>query len=154
SWRRGTNWAFVAVEPGELPATATAGAYVRALAGAEPLLAPPAAQRGYEAALERWPDDELVLFAAAGQLLGAGSAAPAAALYRRLLAANPKHTAARNNLANALAARGCYADALVEARTALADSDATGELSGAIRDTVAELERALVDNRAAASTCQ
>ncbi len=153
SWQRGTNWAFVVVEPGGLPATATAGAYVRALAGAEPLLAPPAAQRGYEAALERWPDDELVLFAAAGQRLNAGDAAPAAALYRRLLAANPKHTAARNNLANTLAARGCYAAALAEARTALAGSDATGELSSAIRDTVAELERALVENPAAASSC-
>jgi hypothetical protein len=153
SWQRGMNWAFVAVEPGALPATATAGAYVRALAGAEALLAPPAAQRGYEAALERWPDDELVLFAAAGQRLAAGGAAQAAALYRRLLATNPGHAAARNNLANALAARGCYAEGLAEARAALADSDAAGELTGAIRDTVTELERALIDNRAAAPSC-
>ena len=153
SWQRGMNWAFVAIEPGALPATATAGAYVRALAGTEPLLAPQAARRGYEAALERWPDDELVLFAAAGQRLASGDAAQATALYRRLLAANPEHTAARNNLANALAARGCYAEALAEARTALAGSDATNELTSAIRDTVAEVERALADNRAAVPSC-
>ena len=153
SWQRGMNWAFVAIEPGALPTTATTGAYVRALAGTEPLLAPQAARRGYEAALERWPDDELVLFAAAGQRLASGDAAQATALYRRLLAANPEHTAARNNLANALAARGCYAEALAEARTALAGSDATNELTSAIRDTVAEVERALADNRAAVPSC-
>jgi tetratricopeptide (TPR) repeat protein len=153
SWQRGANWGFVVVEPGTLPATATAGAYVRAIAAAEPLLPPPAARQSYEAALERWPDDELVLFAAAGQLLGSGDADEATALYRRLLATNPNHAAARNNLANALAARGCYAEGLAEARTALAGSDPEGELTDAIRDTVAELERALADGRAAASTC-
>ena len=120
SWQRGSNWAFVAVEPGELPATATAGAYVRALAGAEPLLDAAAAERSYRAALERWPSDELVLFAAAGQRLRAGDLAGATALYRQLLAAAPQHAAARNNLANALAARGCHTEALAEARTALA----------------------------------
>ena len=104
SWQRGSNWAFVAVEPGELPATATPGAYVRALAGAEPLLDAAAAERGYGAALERWPSDELVLFAAAGQRHGAGDLEGATALYRRLLGAAPQHAAARNNLANVLAA--------------------------------------------------
>ena len=38
SWQRGGYWAFVPVEPGELPASATPALYVRALAGAEPLL--------------------------------------------------------------------------------------------------------------------
>jgi hypothetical protein len=153
SWQRGANWAFVVVEPGTLPATATAGAYVRALADAEPLLTPAAARLGYEAALERWPDDELVQFAAAGQLLGSGDAVQATGLYRRLLATNPGHVAARNNLANALAARGCYAEGLAEARTALAGSDASAEITDAIRDTVAELERALAGGPAAGASC-
>src|SRR6185503_5449205 len=153
SWRRGANWAFVALAPGALPATAAPGAYVRAVAGAEPLLAPPAVQRAYGAALERWPSDELVLFAAAGERLGAGDAAQATALYRRLLATNPHHAAARNNLANALAAQSCYAAALAEARAALADNAGFAELDAAIRDTVAELERAAAENRAASAAC-
>src|SRR5690606_22366692 len=66
SWQRGDHWAFVPVAPGELPVTATAATYVRALAGAEPLLAAEAAAAAYAAALSRWPDDALVLFAAAG----------------------------------------------------------------------------------------
>jgi hypothetical protein len=142
SWQRGANWAFVALEPGEVPATATAGAYVRALAGAEPLLDAAAAERGYRAALERWPRDELVLFAAAGQRYAVGDLGGATALYRQLLAAAPQHAAARNNLANVLAARGCHAEALAEARSAMAAVAPTDELGAAVRDTVTELERA------------
>jgi hypothetical protein len=142
SWQRGANWAFVALPPGELPATAKSGAYVRALAGAEPLLGAAAAERGYRAALERWPGDELVLFAAAGQRHAAGDLGGATTLYRQLLAAAPQHAAARNNLANVLAERGCGADALAEARAALAALAPGDELRGAVLDTVAELGRA------------
>jgi len=152
TWQRGANWAFVALEPGELPATATAPAYVRALAGAEPLMAAPQTAAAYAAALERWPNDELVLFAAAGHKLGMRDLLGATALYRQLLAAAPQHAAARNNLANVLAERGCYTDALREARTALAAIDATNELYAAISSTVAELERS-TDTAVAAASC-
>jgi len=104
SWERGSNWAFVALAPGELPATASPAAYVRALAGAEPLLGAPAAERGYRAALERWPRDELVLFASAGQRYAAGDLVGATALYRRLLAAAP-------NISTPSSAAGCSSPA-------------------------------------------
>jgi tetratricopeptide (TPR) repeat protein len=152
SWQRGDNWAFVTVEPGVFPATATAGSYVRALAGAEAMLDPAAAERGYEAALKRWPGDELVLFAAAGHRHGTGDLTGATTLYSELLAAAPQHAAAHNNLANVLAARGCYGEALVEARAAAASSTAA-ELGDAIRDTVSEIERAIAAG-AAATTCR
>ena len=154
SWERGSNWAFVALPPGELPATATPGTYVRALAGAEPLLEPAAAERGYRAAMTRWPDDELVLFAAAGQRHTAGDLAAATALYRRLLAAAPQHAAARNNLANALAERGCHAEALAEARAALAALSPSDELHAAVSDTVAVLERAASVPRLPTAVCE
>lgn len=154
SWQRGSNWAFVALAPGELPATATAGAYVRALAGAEPLLEPAAADRGYRAALERWPTDELVLFAAAGRRHAGGDLNGATALYRQLLAAAPQHAAARNNLANVLAERGCHTEALVEARAALAALPPGDELGAAVRDTVADIERAAAQSRGPAARCE
>jgi predicted double-glycine peptidase len=154
TWQRGANWAFVAVTPGELPATATAGAYVRAVAGAEPLLDAPAIERAYRAALERWPSDELVLFAAAGDRHAAGDLTNATALYRRLLSAAPQHAAARNNLANVLAARGCRAEALAEARAALAAVAPGDELSAAVRDTVAELESAEALQQASPASCE
>jgi hypothetical protein len=141
SWQRGANWAFVVLEPGSLPATATADLYVRALAGAEPLLPPKRAADAFATALRSWPDDELVLFAAAGHALDTGDSAAAVELYRRLLGRAPRHAAARNNLANALAASGCPVAALAEARTALADASPADELYGAIRDTVETLER-------------
>jgi hypothetical protein len=142
SWQRGSNWAFVALTPGDLPATATAGAYVRALAGAEPVLGAAAAERAYAAALERWPTDELVLFASAGQRHATGDLVGATTLYRRLLEASPQHAAGRNNLANVLAERGCHTDALAEARAALAALAPGDELAASVRDTVSEIERA------------
>jgi hypothetical protein len=142
TWQHAAQWAFVAVEPGQMPASATSGNYVRALAGAEPLLRPDAVAAAYEAAFERWPDDELVLFAVAGYRLTVHDLRGAIELYRRLLAVAPLHAAARNNLANALAARGCYAEGLGEARVALANVDPADELYAAIKDTVTELEDA------------
>jgi hypothetical protein len=155
SWERGANWAFVALLPGELPASANAQAYVRALAGAEPLLDTAAAERGYRAALERWPTDELVLFGAAGQRYAAGDLREATALYRELLEVAPQHAVGRNNLANVLAARGCRTEALAQARAALAALPAADPLRDAVRDTVTELERAAANVAASpAAVCE
>jgi hypothetical protein len=140
SWSRGEHWAFVVLEPGELPATAEPGAYVRALAGASRFLSDGGADAAFASALERWPDDELVLFAAAGRELESRDWPQAEALYRRLLGVAPANTAARNNLANVLAERGCNAAALTEARAALAATPPGDPLHAAIADTVATLQ--------------
>jgi hypothetical protein len=140
SWQRAASWAFVALEPGHLPATATPAAYARAAAGAEPLLTTAQADAAYAAALARWPSDELVLFGAANRRLAAHDLAAAAALYRRLLEIAPANAAARTNLANVLAEQGCVAQALVEARAALAAVSPDAALYAAIRDTVTTLE--------------
>lgn len=154
SWQRGDNWAFVALPPGELPARASAGAYIRALAGAEPMLDAAAAERAHRAALDRWPADELVLFAAAGQRYAARDLEGATTLYRRLLAVAPQHGAGRNNLANVLAERGCNTEALAEARGALAALSPADALGDAVRDTVAQLERAAADDGAPDAVCR
>jgi hypothetical protein len=141
SWQRAGYWGFVALEPGEVPASATPALYVRAVSGAEPMLARDAAGESFERALAIWPDDELVLFAAAGHELQSGDLGRAGELYRRLLAQAPRHAAARNNLANVLARQGCLAEALAEARAALADVRAGDALFASISDTVETLER-------------
>lgn len=142
SWERGARWAFVALQPGTLPASAAAGPYVRALAGAERFLPAAAADAALASALERWPDDELVLFAAAGRRLGERDWPAATDLYRRLLERAPANAAARNNLANVLAEQGCYAAALAEARAALAATRPDDALYAAIADTVSTVEAA------------
>jgi tetratricopeptide (TPR) repeat protein len=151
SWQRGADWAFVAVAPGSLPATAVPDAYVRAVADAERLLPPRSAHEAFAAALGRWPRDELVLFAAANHELRARATPEAIALYRKLLEIDPRHAAARNNLANALADQGCYPQALAEARAARAAAAAGDPLAASIDDTVATLERAAAT--APAATC-
>jgi hypothetical protein len=151
SWQRGADWALVAVQPGSLPVTATPEAYARAVADAERLLPPRSAHAAFAAALERWPDEELVLFAAANHELRARATPEAIALYRRLLALHPRHAAARNNLANALADQGCYTQALAEARAARVAAAAGDPLSAQIDDTVASLARAAA--AAPAATC-
>lgn len=140
SWSRGDHWAFVVLEPGDLPATAVPGTYVRALAGASRFLSHESADAAFTKALERWPDDELVLFAAAGRELESRNWPQAETLYRRLLDVAPANAAARNNLANVLAERGCNAAALAEARAALAATPPGDPLHAAIADTVATLE--------------
>jgi hypothetical protein len=153
SWQRGEYWAFVAVEPGQLPATAAAGAFVRALAAAEPLLGFAAAERGYTAALDRWPSDELVVLATAGERHASGDLLSATALYRQLLAGAPDHAVARNNLANVLAQRGCHRSALDEARAALAATAPNDAWYDAVRDTVATIERQAATNLAEPVGC-
>jgi hypothetical protein len=148
TWARGDSWAFVVLPPGELPATARAATYVRALAGAEPLLPAAAARASYAAALERWPRDELVLFAAAAHEHADGRLEPATVLYRRLVAESPAHAAGRNNLANVLAERGCTVEAQREAEQALALVAPDSELYPAISDTLASI-RDLPDSSAA-----
>ena len=119
TWQRGSNWAFVAIEPGELPASATPGAYIRALAGAEPLLEASAAKtrmapRSSAGRATSW------CCSRRGPTSQRGRPRGATTLYRQLLAAAPQHVAARNNLANVLAEHGCQVEALAEARAALA----------------------------------
>jgi hypothetical protein len=152
SWERSGYWGFVPIAPGELPASATPALYVRALAGAEPMLARDAADEAFRRALDTWPEDGLVLFAAAGHELASGNLIEAAALYRRLLVQAPQHAAARNNLANVLAQQGCRADALAEARTALAYVASGDALYAPINDTVETLERSSEPARAS-PTC-
>jgi hypothetical protein len=142
TWERGGRWAFVALPPGALPAASTPALYVRALAGAEPLLPPADADAAYSAALERWPDDAPLLFAAAARSHARRDLNAAKLLYERLLERAPDDAAARNNLANLLADEGCPAAALAQARRALALVASGSALHAAIADTVAALERA------------
>ncbi len=142
SWQRGRYWAFIALHPGAMPATATPDLYVRALVGAQRLLPAPDANAAFAAALDRWPNDELVLFAAAGHRYAAHDLSIAAALYRRILGQTPANAAARNNLANVLAEQNCRTAALREAHEALSLVAHDDPLFPAINDTVATLEAA------------
>ena len=130
----------VATEPATIPATARPDVYMRALVGAERQFSDTTLARAYSSALARWPDDSFVLFLAALRDHTAAQWGNAARLYRDVLALEPDHVAARNNLANVLLEQGCRAEALQEARTALAREPPGGEFHAAIVGTVREIE--------------
>jgi len=136
SWRPGGNWAAVIVAPGAPPVSATGGGWIRALADAAPYLPPGELAAGHRAALARWPDDPLVLFAAGNEAYGSGRLDEALSLYRRLLAAEPGNAAARNNLASVLLDAGCPDAAVREAGHALAGLDPGSPFQAAVQDTL------------------
>jgi len=140
SWRLAGNWGFVAVAPGEIPASTAPDTFLRAVVGAQPMLGESNTAASYTAALVHWPDDPLVLFFAASRKQASGEFASAAALYRRVLAAQPDHAAARNNLANVLFDLGCRTDALYQARLALSQQSTDDDFYAAITDTLRRIE--------------
>ena len=85
TWARGGHWAFVALQPGQLPLTATEIELTAATVAFERVAPPEAAQRAYDAALLRWPDNLTLAIgagnarAAAGDLVGAAQRFEAAA---------------------------------------------------------------------------
>lgn len=139
TWSRAGRWAFVALRPGELPASADPQVYLEAASAFEAVASDAAAAAAFGAAVQRWP-------AAPAGWLGLGNARErggdlggAAAAYRAALEAVPGYAAARNNLADLLARRGCLAAAHRE--IVRAERDAAGTpLAAAVAATRSEIE--------------
>lgn len=98
TWARSGHWAFVAVAPGQLPATARERDVVEALVGFERVVDPAAAARAYESALGRWPGNLALAIGLGNSLFAAGRLQQAEAAFA---AAAQRHdsAAAWNNLA-------------------------------------------------------
>lgn len=122
TWQRADRWGFVALRPGELPAHANAARYLRAASDLESAAQPQAVARSYAAAVARWPEQPLAWFAFANARLNEGQPGEAEEAYRRVLALDPSHLAARNNLALLLAKRGCHDFASREIERARAEA--------------------------------
>lgn len=120
SWRLAGGWGMVVLRPGDMPARVDRQRYLAAAANSEAQLAAAPRRAVYEAALARWPDSTIALFGLAYARHVAGDLRGAEAGYRDLLVRQPRHTAAYNNLAEVLSARGCHAQARAAAARALA----------------------------------
>lgn len=142
SWGLSKHWGLVVMPPGELPASATAATWTRTVAGSESLLDAESALQAYDSALARWPEDSLLLFASANFRYGAGRAREARDQYRRVLALQPEHAAARNNLASLLLEHGCVAEARSEIALAMAGLKPEDPLRPALEDTRSQVEAA------------
>jgi len=136
TWDRGGRWAFVALPPGVLPASATQASVTDALVAFERVASPDAARRGYAAALSRWPAS-LVLAMGVGNSAHAAGDRPGAAAAFRDAAERHRDAAALHNLAVVLDELGDRAGALAAARAAAAID---GPWREAARRTLGRLE--------------
>ena len=123
TWTRAGSWAFVALRPGELSATADETAVVEASVGFERAAPPADAASAYRAALARWPDNLSLAMGLGNSLHAAGDRSAAAEAFRR---AADRHRSAPAwiNLAQTLLDLGQPAAALQAARAASALGDA------------------------------
>ena len=101
SWARAERWAFVALPPDQLPATAAEHAYV-ATASALERVAPEAGQRAYERALAAWPGNLFARMALGNAAYRRGDLASAQSAYRQATVDHPQAADAWNNLAQVL----------------------------------------------------
>jgi hypothetical protein len=135
SWERAGRWGMLVLPAGVLPATATPDRYVKALNDAAGRIPAGDVTVDFDAAVLRWGDSPVLLFAAANNAYASGDLANAETLYRRLLALDPDQVAARNNLATLLLDRGCITAGQREAALALNSAVPTSPFLEALRDT-------------------
>lgn len=119
SWRLAGHWGVVVLRPGELPADPQPSRLLEATALAEPLLSVQDRLRAYRVLVERWPSDTTARFGYALALHADGQLERSLTMYRQIIADQPRHAAALNNLAEVLADQGCTTQSIATARRAL-----------------------------------
>jgi tetratricopeptide (TPR) repeat protein len=122
TWSRADRWAFVAVPPEHLPATARPLAWLRAVNELEQTGFLGSAKVGYESAIARWPGEAVGYLGLANTQFAAGDLSGAERALRVLLEHQPGRHEAWNNLAHVLMAQQCgfQARAAAACATALA----------------------------------
>jgi len=119
SWARSSRWAFVALPPGRLPASANEADYVAAAADFA-RVTPSRAAEAYEAALDAWPANLFARLALGNTAYRARQLDDAQTHYHRATVAHPASADAWNNLAQVLFEQGRPEQAAEAARRAVA----------------------------------
>lgn len=133
SWKRGDRWAYSVLRPGEIPASATALDYLRAVAELERLGHRAPALESYRAATLRWPEVSASWLGIGNIHYHRGELGQARLAYRRALDVDPDDSAARNNLAQTVAELGCPDRALALLEAFVETDRAAGTLLGETR---------------------
>lgn len=154
SWELADYWAIVALRPGEVPVTPDQERYVRGIAAMESAGQTEAAAFFYDTALALWPDNILALFGAGNIHYTQGDSLSAETSYRQVLALQPNHAAARNNLAYLLAERGCKKAAIAELDTGLANMSHDDPLRHHLMDTRTEILNSDINTGDTALPCR
>ncbi|HET9404619.1 MAG TPA: PA2778 family cysteine peptidase [Burkholderiales bacterium] len=118
TWARSGYWSMMALQPQRLPVTAAEDRYVASVVALE-RVAPGAAQRAYQTALERWPDNLTARIGLGNTAHAQGDFAAAETAYREATRRHPQAADAWNNLAQALLDLRRRDEALLAARRAV-----------------------------------
>lgn len=111
TWDRAGRWAFIVLEPGELPAKPQLDRYIAAVASLESVGRLEAAARAYDRAREEWPRSVWPVLGRANVDYARGDLDRAEQGFFSALELDPGNVVAHNNLAELLAARGCLSAA-------------------------------------------
>ena len=141
TWTRAGSWSLVVLQPGQLPVSAEALPYFRALVALELQGDAETVRAGYKSGLSRWPQDRNLLMAYGNLLYGIGELSAAAASFRAVTKYHPSYAPAHNNLAQLLFELGQLDQALVSARTAVALG---GDYSATYQETIQLISAASV----------
>ena len=144
TWERSNHWAFIALKPGDLPASAEPELMVNALLAYEKTAPATSAQKAYKAAVQRWPDNLILLLGLGNTAYVNGDQTTALVAFRKAVAVHPEAAAAHNNLANVLLAQGQYSEARASAEQALALVGQDAQLKEQVMDTLRDIKRQAV----------
>jgi len=153
TWGLADYWALTALEPGEVPEQVNELQYVQAIAAMESVAPPDIVADFYATALSMWLANATALFGMGNTCFAQGELPEAEAYYRRLIALQPEHMAARNNLAQLLADKGCNAAALVEIDAGLAIIDSGNSLRQHLIETRAGILGNISSQESVGSLC-
>ena len=140
TWQRAGYWGVLALQPGEMPASADADKYVRSVAAVEAIGDIESALLGYHAATERWPEHSLAWLGMGNAYYAQGNLGSAENAYKRLLSMDSNHVIALNNLSQVQIDRGCLADASATLDTALSAAKANTSIYRTIQEARREIE--------------
>jgi hypothetical protein len=118
-WKHENYWAMVAVPPDRVPVTATEPRYAGAVIALEKNGQIKNAFTAYNAMLKRWPESLAGQMGRGNTAYALHDIATAEAAFTKASQDHPDAAAAFNNLANVLAERGKFSDALAAAELAV-----------------------------------
>jgi len=144
TWARSQYWAFVALKPGSLPASAKAEAVASALISFEKAAGAVDLKVSYAAAAKRWPGNLVILTGLGNSAYAAGDLDGAATAFRDTISAHPDSAAAYNNLANVLLAQGNVPAAKSAAEKALELAGKDQKLQSQVQKTLGEINASVI----------
>jgi hypothetical protein len=119
TWARGDHWGLLVLPPERLPATVQEQSWIPAVVGLEKARQWPAAVKGYQSALHRWPQSFPAHIGLGNSYYAMGDLASAAVVLNNATDRFPYEGVAFNNLAQVLWEQGKKQEALKAARQAV-----------------------------------